>query len=135
MAHARLLIDIFSMKLFVSILGRNGELLDSHLFFYHRYFALADVHRLRGPARPPGLLVLNEPETSLHPDLLPALARLIARAADRSQVLVVSHASGLIDALQQQPECHSIMLNKTFGQTEVVDADDRPRHVWQWQAR
>ena len=24
--------------------------------------------------RPPGLLVLNEPETSLHPDLLPALA-------------------------------------------------------------
>ena len=23
--------------------------------------------------RPPGLLVLNEPETSLHPDLLPAL--------------------------------------------------------------
>ena len=31
--------------------------------------------------RPPGLLVLNEPETSLHPDLLPALARLIAHAA------------------------------------------------------
>ena len=29
--------------------------------------------------RPPELLVLNEPETSLHPDLLPALARLIAR--------------------------------------------------------
>ena len=28
--------------------------------------------------RPPGLLVLNEPETSLHPDLLPALGRLIA---------------------------------------------------------
>ena len=32
--------------------------------------------------RPPELLVLNEPETSLHPDLLPALARLIAGAAD-----------------------------------------------------
>ena len=28
--------------------------------------------------RPPELMVLNEPETSLHPDLLPALARLIA---------------------------------------------------------
>ena len=27
--------------------------------------------------RPPELMVLNEPETSLHPDLLPALARLI----------------------------------------------------------
>jgi hypothetical protein len=30
--------------------------------------------------RPAGLLVLNEPETSLHPDLLPALGRLIAAA-------------------------------------------------------
>jgi predicted ATPase len=29
--------------------------------------------------RPPGLLVLNEPETSLHPDLPPPLGRLIAR--------------------------------------------------------
>ena len=42
--------------------------------------------------RPPGLLVLNEPETSLHPDLLPALGRLIAQTAVRTQVLVVSHA-------------------------------------------
>jgi predicted ATPase len=27
--------------------------------------------------RPPTLMILNEPETSLHPDLLPPLARLI----------------------------------------------------------
>ena len=85
--------------------------------------------------RPPGLLVLNEPETSLHPDLLPALARLIARAADRSQVLVVSHAPVLIDALQQQPACHSIVLDKTFGETKVVGADDLSRPAWQWPAR
>ena len=31
-------------------------------------------------SRPPGLLVLNEPETSLHPDLLLALGRHIAAA-------------------------------------------------------
>ncbi|MDO4716380.1 MAG: AAA family ATPase, partial [Propionibacteriaceae bacterium] len=31
--------------------------------------------------RPPTLMVLNEPETSLHPDLLPPLARLIRSAA------------------------------------------------------
>src|SRR5262249_61822725 len=29
--------------------------------------------------RPPTLMVLNEPETSLHPDLLPPLGRLIAK--------------------------------------------------------
>jgi predicted ATPase len=83
--------------------------------------------------RPPGLLVLNEPETSLHPDLLPALGRLIAQAADRSQVLVVSHAGTLIDALQSQSACRSIVLEKTFGQTLVAGDDDPPR--WQWPAR
>jgi predicted ATPase len=30
----------------------------------------------------------------LRPDLLPALARLIVRASERSQVWVVSHAKG-----------------------------------------
>jgi predicted ATPase len=69
--------------------------------------------------RAPRLLVLNEPETSLHPDLLPPLARLIARAAERSQVLVVTHASRLIGALRKQPECHSIMLEKEFSETKV----------------
>jgi predicted ATPase len=86
--------------------------------------------------RPPALLVLNEPETSLHPDLLPALARLIVHAAERSQVIVVSHATGLIDALQPLPECHSIMLDKTFGETRVAgSSDERPRPAWHWPAR
>jgi predicted ATPase len=85
--------------------------------------------------RPPGLLVLNEPETSLHPDLLPALARLISKAAERSQVLIVSHAAALIDALQQQPGCYSIVLEKVFGETRVADADDYTGPSWQWPAR
>ena len=47
-AHARILIDIWSMKLFVWLLGRDGELLDSHLFFFDRYSDLADYHRSNG---------------------------------------------------------------------------------------
>jgi predicted ATPase len=57
--------------------------------------------------RPPALMVLNEPETSLHPDLLPPLARLIAQAAKRSQLVVVTHSPRLIAALLEQPGCHS----------------------------
>jgi predicted ATPase len=83
--------------------------------------------------RPPGLLVLNEPETSLHPDLLPALGRLIARAAERSQVLVVSHAGTLIDALQSQAACRSIVLDRKLGQTSIAGDDDPPK--WQWPSR
>ena len=85
-------------------------------------------------SRPPGLLVLNEPETSLHPDLLPALGRLIAQASGRSQVLVVSHAPALIDALQSRPECHSITLEKTLGETKVA-GEDFEQPSWQWLMR
>jgi predicted ATPase len=77
--------------------------------------------------------VLNEPETSLHPDLLPALARLIARAAERSQAIVVSHAPRLIAALEEQRGCHSIVLEKALGETKIAGEEDRP--AWQWPAR
>src|ERR1700674_4369214 len=47
-AHVRLLIDIFAMKVFVRMFGQNGELLDSHLFFFDRYSELADYHGRKG---------------------------------------------------------------------------------------
>lgn len=49
--------------------------------------------------RPPQLLVLNEPETSLHPDLLPSLGRLVVHAAARTQTVVVTHSRRLRDAI------------------------------------
>jgi predicted ATPase len=85
--------------------------------------------------RPPGLLVLNEPETSLHSDLLPALGRLIARASERSQVIVVTHASLLIKSLEKRPECHSIRLQKEFGETKVSGKLEMKKSKWQWPSR
>ena len=85
--------------------------------------------------RPPALLVLNEPETSLHPDLLPALARLIAKAARHSQVLVVSHARRLIAALEQETDCNSIMLEKECGETNVMGMHALDMPSWHWPTR
>jgi len=85
--------------------------------------------------RPPGLLVLNEPETSLHPDLLPALGRLIARAAERAQVLVVTHAAKLIAALEDHDDCNSVRLEKEFGETKTVGAGALDIPVWRWASR
>lgn len=82
--------------------------------------------------RPPSLMVLNEPETSLHPDLLPALGRLIVRASTRSQVWVVSHAPSLIAALSSHRECHVIALEKELGETRVVDQGMLDRPAWRW---
>lgn len=85
--------------------------------------------------RPPPLMVLNEPETSLHPDLLPALARLIAHASTRTQVWVVSHASRLIAALEAQGDCNSLHLEKQFSQTGVVGQGMLDAPAWYWPER
>lgn len=49
--------------------------------------------------RLPPFIALNEPETSLHPGLIPALGNLIARAAERTQVWVVTHSRELADVI------------------------------------
>jgi len=82
--------------------------------------------------RPPPLMVLNEPETSLHPDLLPALARLIIKASQSTQVWVVSHASRLISALEKNEACHCIALEKELGQTKVVGQSILDEPLWKW---
>lgn len=85
--------------------------------------------------RPPELMVLNEPETSLHPDLLPALARLIARASKRSQVWIVSHAAALVESLRADPECRCIELYKELGQTRIVGQEPLDGPAWAWPSK
>lgn len=50
--------------------------------------------------RLPALIALNEPESSLHPDLLEPLATLVARASERSQIWLVTHSERLAAALK-----------------------------------
>lgn len=99
-----------------------------------RYLLL--VAALLSP-RPPRLMVLNEPETSLHPDLLPPLGRLLQRAAEQTQVVVVSHASTLVDALDGgRGAVTRIALDNMNGETVVEGQEgllDRP--AWHWPSR
>jgi predicted ATPase len=76
-------------------------------------------------------MILNEPETSLHPDLLPPLARLIARASEDSQIIVVSHAAGLVSALHHAG-ARQIVLTKELGETVMVDYE---QPLWNWPSR
>jgi predicted ATPase len=96
-----------------------------------RYLLLAAA--LLSP-RPPSLMVLNEPETSLHADLLPALARLIARASEHTQIVVVTHARRLVEALTAtgaQPLC----LLKDFGATTLEGVGPLEQPPWNWGSR
>lgn len=85
--------------------------------------------------RPPALLVLNEPETSLHPELIRPLSTLIAAGAERTQVVVVSHSRQLIDALAHDAKPTRIELVKELGETRVEGQGRFDRPPWQWPKR
>lgn len=52
--------------------------------------------------RKPRFIALNEPETSLHPDMLPALADMIANASADSQVWIVTHSESLAVEIEKR---------------------------------
>ena len=91
-----------------------GELSDGTL----RYLCL--VAALLSPRTPP-LLAFNEPETSLHADLLPALAELVIEAGTRGQVVVTTHAEPLARALSQGAGTSMVRLTKDDGATVAVE--------------
>ncbi|RKH62170.1 AAA family ATPase [Corallococcus llansteffanensis] len=69
--------------------------------------------------RPPPFLALNEPETSLHPELLKPLGRLIVNAAKDSQVWVTTHAEELAGTISQHSNAEPVHLVKREGATTV----------------
>jgi predicted ATPase len=92
--------------------------------------------------RPPALLVLNEPEASLHPELLPPLAELIVTAAQDTQIVVVTHAADLAGELERCSVRHRLDVNAMelvkdeYGRSEVAGREgvlDQP--PWHWPKR
>jgi predicted ATPase len=89
--------------------------------------------------RPPGLLVLNEPETSLHPDLLGPLGQLIYDASERTQVIVVTHSDQLIHTLTPATSTGEntrvIELIKQHDETRLEGQGRLEEPAWRWPSR
>lgn len=109
---------------------RAAELSDGTLRYLLLATALLTVD-------PPSLMVLNEPETSLHPSLLEPLARLIRTAAERSQLVVVTHSLPLIEALRRDGGelVSEVVLAKSLGETVVEGQGMLSRPPWEWGSR
>jgi predicted ATPase len=91
---------------------RASELSDGTL----RYLCL--LAALLSP-RPPALLALNEPETSLHPDLLEPLAKQMVHASRNSQLWVVTHSEKLASLVERNSGESPIRLQLDAGETLV----------------
>jgi predicted ATPase len=81
-----------------------------------RYLALAGA--LLG-YRLPSFIALNEPESSLHPDLIEPLARMIVRTAERTQVWVVTHSERLAAAFEACGNVRPHTVIKRNGETWI----------------
>lgn len=115
---------------------RAAELSDGTFRFLLWAAALTSVDR-------PSLMVLNEPETSLHSSLIPALGRLIRATSAHTQVVVVTHSESLIQHLNPTPfepdepleERLLIALYKDLGETMVRGFGWLSSPSWEWGSR
>jgi predicted ATPase len=78
---------------------------------------------------PPPLVCIEEPEIGLHPDILPAVAKLLVEASQRMQLIVTTHSDALVDALTDTPEA-ILVCEKHEGSTTMRRLDKAALAVW-----
>jgi predicted ATPase len=78
---------------------------------------------------PPPLILIDEPEVSLHPELLQILAALLRDASARTQLIVATHSSDLIRWLQPD---EVVVIDKQDGKSTFTWADDPALDLEKW---
>ena len=78
---------------------------------------------------PPPLIVIEEPELGLHPDLMPTLADLMLDASQRTQLVATTHSDVLVDSLTDTPES-VVVCEKYDGQTQLRRLDKQALETW-----
>ena len=67
---------------------------------------------------PAPLIVIEEPELGLHPDLLPTLRDLLVSASEKTQLIVTTHSTQLVDAMTEHAES-VLVCEKNHGPSVV----------------
>ena len=78
---------------------------------------------------PPPMIVIEEPELGLHPDVIPKLAALLIEASQRTQIVITTHSRMLVDSLGDDPEC-VIVCEKHHGESTFERLDGERMKVW-----
>ena len=78
---------------------------------------------------PPPLICIEEPELGLHPDVMPAIGKLLKDASTRTQLIVTTHSDELIDSLSDSPE-DVVVCEKHDGCTTFNRLDADKLKVW-----
>ena len=76
---------------------------------------------------PPPIVLIDEPEVNLHPELLKILAGLLQDASSRCQIIVATHSPDLIGWLDPS---EIVVLDKIDGRTRVTWAGSMDLKEW-----
>lgn len=91
-----------------------------------RYLCLLAI--LCDPAPPP-LVCIDEPEIGLHPDLINHVADALRLAAERTQLVVTTHSTGLVDAFTETPDVVLVCEKEAF-RTSIRRLDGEHLQPW-----
>jgi predicted ATPase len=78
---------------------------------------------------PASLIAIDEPETGLHPSMLPIVAEYAADAAQRSQVILTTHSDQLLDAFGDIRPTTTV-AKWSDGETTLTTLDDDKLAYW-----
>jgi predicted ATPase len=78
---------------------------------------------------PAPVTCIDEPELGLHPDVIPTLADLLRDAATRTQLIVTTHSTALVDAFSDEPEAVCV-CEKIDGSTVIKRLSEPDLRVW-----
>jgi predicted ATPase len=78
---------------------------------------------------PGELIAVDEPETGLHPSMLPIIAELARDAADRAQVVLTTHSPQFLDAFTGEPPTTTV-ATWADGETRLSIVDDDELRRW-----
>ncbi len=78
---------------------------------------------------PPPLICIEEPETGLHPDILPTIAELMIEASQRTQLIVTTHSDILVSSFSEIPEA-VLVCEKDEDGTHFKRLEAEKLKVW-----
>ena len=78
---------------------------------------------------PAPITCIDEPELGLHPDVIPTLADVLREASARTQLIVTTHSSALVDAFTDDPESICV-CEKIEGSTVIRRLDRTDLEIW-----
>jgi predicted ATPase len=78
---------------------------------------------------PPPLVVIEEPELGLHPDMIHELGRMLIDASTRMQIIVTTHSDRLVEEFTERPEA-VLVCEKETGASTFLRLDPRQLSSW-----